>query len=355
MTYFIYSFLYIFGGLSSLFSNTRIRKILCYMSFVILALVCGMRDVDVGTDTYSYHRWFRFITEGRGEVRSEPIYLALNWLAYYIYNAPEVIVFLAAAVTMLFYSFSFSYFSVSYALSFSIFLGQFGYFFSFNGVRQGIAVAIITFAFRCLYYNRLAYVALVFFAAGFHVTALVMLPFVFINAFRFDNKFLFFLIISWSVSILFLVYPPLIRTLLSSLSFLISDGFVSYILSSAEYNSITLRIVLNQLFFLGGVLVMYRYRAKLRDRDQLVIILSLIGILLFNILNQVDFASRLAYYPYIFVVFSLPLIINCLFLGYQRVLVTFLFYTFWFFNFLKAIAINTNGVNPYSLAPFWFF
>jgi transmembrane protein EpsG len=314
--------------------------------------VSGIRAEDVGIDAANYYSGYERIAKGL-ETGWEPIYVWLNELAYVVYDAPEVAILFAALLTMLLYYIAFRYYSVNYALSLAIFLGAFGYFTSFNLVRQSIAIAVVTLAFVFLRSNRLIFIALLLIASGFHASAIIMLPMILFSKIKLDDRLVFTLIILWVFSVFFLLYPPLTHKFLNLLGSIIDNRYISYLTGGPEGPAITVRVLINQIFFAAGVYVMYFMKDETLEKEKYIIALSMLGIIAYNLTHHLYWVTRIAFYLYIFIVFSIPVIMNRLFSGWQWVIAAFVFYVFYYMNFLRAIANNSNGVNPYIIADFW--
>jgi hypothetical protein len=320
--------------------------------FFLLAIILGIRAEDVGIDTIRYFEGYERIAKGY-ETGWEIFYVSLNELAYRIYDAPELAILLASFLAMLFYFISFKYYSINYALSFAIFLGAFGYFTSFNLVRQSIAIGIVSLALIFLREKKYLFVLLIVIASGFHASAILMLPILFLSYVKLDDRLIIVIVILWTFSLFLLLYPQLTYGFMNLFGTIVGDAYRGYLTAIIAETSLTVRVFLNQIFFLAGIYVLYYRKRDLSEKDRYIIILSLLGIIALNVTHHLYLVQRIAYYLYLFIVFSLPIIIVRLFSGWQLILVSFSFYVFYFVNFIRAIANNANGVNPYLISDFW--
>jgi transmembrane protein EpsG len=323
-----------------------------FICFLLFAIVSGIRAEDVGIDTIRYFEGYERIAKGY-ETSWEIFYVSLNELTYHIYDAPEVAIFFASLLTMFIYFISFRYYSINYALSFAIFLGAFGYFTSFNLVRQSIAIGIVSLAFIFLRDKKYLFVVLILVASGFHASAVLMLPMLFLAYVKIDDRFIVAIIGFWLFSIFLLLYPKLTYGFINLFGTIVGDAYRGYLTAIITETSVTVRVFLNQLFFIAGIYVLYYRKCELSNKERYIIILSLLGIIALNITHHLYLVQRIAYYLYLFIVFSLPMIIFKLFKGWQLLLVSLSFYFFYFINFIRAIANNANGVNPYLISEFW--
>ena len=143
---------------------------------LIFALIIGLRD-NVGIDFPAYKDTYLF---GYDIERMEPGYVLLNNVLKF-FQMPSWLLFSLVAFLQIFFIsmffvkipviyrwFPFFYFTTLYA------------FFSVNGLRQSIAFSIIVFSIYSIYEKKLLkYLILVLFAASFHQSALLFLPFYF--------------------------------------------------------------------------------------------------------------------------------------------------------------------------------
>jgi len=173
------------------------RRLLYATAFALLVLVGGLRGSSVGTDVSGYVRRFEATAE-LADVRSsglEPGIPLLSWLARYVSSDYMALFVLVAIVVAAGFFLGIRKLSADPAVSVFVMLASGAYYFSFNGLRQGVAVAVLFLAFGFIYYRKFwAFLACVAVACSFHISAIMALPVYFIvprrNDFRYNTLIL---------------------------------------------------------------------------------------------------------------------------------------------------------------------
>jgi hypothetical protein len=169
------------------------RRLLYASAFALLVLIGGLRSSSVGTDVSGYVRHFEATAE-LADVRSsglEPGIPLLSWLAHYVSSDYAAFFTLVAIVVAAGFFLGIRKLSVNPAMSVFVMLASGAYYFSFNGLRQGIAAAVLFLAIGFIYYRKLwAFLVCVAVASMFHISAVMFLPTYFIvprqNNFRYN-------------------------------------------------------------------------------------------------------------------------------------------------------------------------
>lgn len=163
-------------------SSVATSRLFLFFSFISMVLVAGLRDKSVGTDSWSYVRYFDWIQTLQdvakyGGDTGEYGYWYLNWLIHFV-SDQYMVLFLAIAVIVVgCYQYAIVKYSSNSTISFFVFMTMGFYTFFFNGARQGIACAIMTLAIGPLLKRNLKqYLACVLIAFFFHKTALIAVP-----------------------------------------------------------------------------------------------------------------------------------------------------------------------------------
>jgi hypothetical protein len=149
------------------------------VTFVSLVLIGALRSGYVGTDSGYYIMHFEGIERLAGVWRGgvEPGVLLLSWLGKQVYNDYIALFTLVAIVTTLCFLQGIRRLSVNPTLSFFVLLTSGVYYFSFNGTRQGIAIAICFLAISAIHLRKFwVFLVLVAVACLFHTSAAVVLP-----------------------------------------------------------------------------------------------------------------------------------------------------------------------------------
>lgn len=179
--------------LSQKTSNRAARFLLFFVALACLVLVSGLRSSDVGTDAGGYARGFARtaeVTESQG-TRLEIGFSLLSKLSKLIYDDYLVLFTFVAAIVALCFLIGIRRLSVNPAVSIFVLLTSGIFYFSFNGMRQGIAIAVLFPATGFIYYRKLwAFLVCVTVASMFHISAVMFLPTYFIvprkNDFRYN-------------------------------------------------------------------------------------------------------------------------------------------------------------------------
>jgi hypothetical protein len=181
--------------------TASLPSIFVFLSFSLLVLFAGLRDVQVGTDTADYVNGFRNIAYAEnlrykftssteiGFLIFQKIILIFS-SKYYALLIGIAALSLAAVFKSIKTNSSLSYVSLFVYIT----LGYYTFF--FNGARQGIAMSIYLLSFGALIRgDLLRYCFWVILAAFFHQTVLIALPVYFIVRRKFSVATVFLLII----------------------------------------------------------------------------------------------------------------------------------------------------------------
>lgn len=155
-----------------------------WLPLVTLVLFFSVRSNQVGTDTQVYTYNFDNSLDVKYFDFNENVELGYQLLEYSILQFTDNyfwLFFISGLVVVYLYLKVIRKYSVNYLLSVFLFITLGVYTFFFNGLRQGIAMAIFTFALPYLLERKIIlYILVCFFASLFHITALFMIPFYFL-------------------------------------------------------------------------------------------------------------------------------------------------------------------------------
>lgn len=160
-----------------------------WVPLFLLGSFAGIRGYTVGSDTPSYvskfineidPQYFDYIEEDREYGYQFFEYILLNFTHNYFW-----LLFISSIIVVYSYLIFFKTHSKDYFLSVFIFLTFNFYTFFFNGLRQGMGMAISVLATPYLIERRFfKFVSIIFFASLFHKSALIMVLFYFIVNFK---------------------------------------------------------------------------------------------------------------------------------------------------------------------------
>lgn len=161
------------------------------ISFLLLLIIGGFRDVSVGTDTKNYAMLFDSYGSDVSMMyhATEPLFLLIQFLVAKMGGGYEIMLLIIMAVilgTIHFYAHLVSKSSLYVILSF--FLLYF-YFYSFNTMRQYMGMGFCLIAFYYLSKKKVKrYFLFIFIAFLFHATALVGLFAYILNKIKLNKK-----------------------------------------------------------------------------------------------------------------------------------------------------------------------
>ena len=203
------------------------------ISFLLLFIVGGFRDVSVGTDTENYARLFDSYGSDVSMMHhaTEPLFLLIQFLVAEMGGGYEIMLLIIMAVilgTIHFYARLVSKSSLYVILSF--FLLYF-YFYSFNTMRQYMGIGFCLIAFYYLSKKRVKrYFLFIFIAFLFHATALVGLFAYILNKIKLNKKKQILLL-----SITFVVgLTPIVQQGMAFTLHFLPDYLYQYILESEK-------------------------------------------------------------------------------------------------------------------------
>ncbi|WP_201577020.1 EpsG family protein, partial [Psychrobacter okhotskensis] len=167
-----------------LLERKALNRTAFWIPLIALSLFAGMRSYRVGTDSGTYTRDFRNNLEIYNFKFEEFIEFGYQFLEYIILRLTHNyfwLFFITALIIVYCYLTIIKKYSVNYWFSIYFFITLGVYTFFFNGLRQGIAMAIFALALPYLLEKRLIpYLIVCFLASLFHNTALFMIPFYFL-------------------------------------------------------------------------------------------------------------------------------------------------------------------------------
>ena len=194
------------------------------LPFIALSVFAGIRSFRVGTDAGNYTKEFRSQLSIYNFQFNETVEIGYQLLEYLLLRMTHEYFWLfltTGSIVVYCYLSVIKKYSVNYGFSVFLFVTLGVYTFFFNGLRQGLAMAVFALALPYLLEKRLIpYLLLVFLASFFHVSALFMIPFYFLVNLKVKLEYKF------------------VATLIGSL--LVSRFLISYIASTNErYESYT--------------------------------------------------------------------------------------------------------------------
>lgn len=230
-----------------------------WLPLFTLVLFASFRDYRVGTDTGTYIKNFVNQLDYNYFSFRDGVELGYQLIEYFLLRITHNyfwLFFVTSFIVVFCYLYIFRKNSKDYGTSIFIFITLGTYTFFFNGLRQGLAMAIFAFAIPYLITrNFYKYFLICIFASFFHTTALLMLPFYFL--------------VNLNVKLLY----KLLATFFGS--FILSKYLIAYIASTNErYESYTQTSensggLLTLAFYFVILIIIYigSYIYKIKDKD----------------------------------------------------------------------------------------
>lgn len=190
--------------------NNKTMPFSLWIVILLLTVFAGIRHYSVGTDTGNYVGIFTSLIYefnlGFKPVGSlEQGYLYLQYLLLKITDEYWILLISIAFLCVYFSLRSFYKHTLNIKWSVFIFITLAFYLFFFNGARQGVAAALVMFAFSYAFEKKLKhFVFFVILGFLFHKTVLVVLPFYFLINIRYSVKSLILTVLISVVPIYYL-------------------------------------------------------------------------------------------------------------------------------------------------------
>lgn len=169
------------------------NRISCWVPIIVLSIFASIRSYRVGTDTALYTSKFRNNFNVDNFVISEYKEYGYQLFEYVLLSLSHNyfwLLFISSVIIVACYLSTIKKLSENYIYSVFLFITFGTYTFFFNGLRQGIAMAIFSLATPYLLEKRLIpFLLITSFASLFHVSALFMIPFYFILNINIKNSY----------------------------------------------------------------------------------------------------------------------------------------------------------------------
>lgn len=187
---------YIFPFFPFLFFRSNNKKLL-FLFCVFLVILSGFRADSVGTDTYNYLFAFQNVSD-YGFIDTEPLWLFLNKAVILMGGNFTMVKVFASILTIL--PLYIVYGKTKYPFfALFVYLSFYYYFYSFNVMRQTIAISWSLYAMYSLEIKDESKGWIWFiFAWGFHITAIIVPIFYYLRRF-FNNKYRLYAVLIMSI------------------------------------------------------------------------------------------------------------------------------------------------------------
>lgn len=348
----IYSFIYLFSCILSFFSDFLHKKVffkfvVLFLLAVVLGLFAGLRGAEVGVDTLAYYRIYDYVVGSSLPfvLGYEPGFVLIVLLSDYLGVGAGGSIFLSSIFTSLLVVLAANRFSVNNLIFFSVYFGLSFYILSFNIVRQSIAMAIILNGSASFSEGRSRNSAFwILLAMCFHYSAVVGFFLLIFRRLRFG---VCFWLISWILSIFFMLYSAPLKYLVINFSGIFGDYQVYLTQALHDVSgAISFRDVFYQ-FLAIVVLVFWNFNSGGFYRFlSMAVIFSVISK---NIFFDFGYVGRLSVYFEIFISLYLGYLLKVFSRSYGNLILSYLVMFLMFFLYYRAVSSNSSGVYPYYL------
>lgn len=320
----------------NLFCYKHKSKLLFIVSFLILVLYSGYRDISVGTDTVNYSRHFELVSSGV-VLPHELLWYVVNKLVYFFGGSFQTVLIVSSilVLTPVFYT---SYMKSPYPLlSLFFFITLYYYFYSFNIIRQSIAMSFGLLAF--FYINEqkpIKSYATFIISLLFHYSSIIILPALILYNRITINK------TSQYLSYILLIFSFFVGLFLGKELLIILQKFLySDYTIETEFNLLGTSLY---LFILNIIYVVISFIVK---RDNKWFVLFFFFVLISNLTIRIPFANRFVFYYGISQIVFFPMIINNNRLNNKYKIVLFLILVCYsLFNIYSLW--GRGGITPYT-------
>lgn len=316
------------------------------LSFVFVFLVLGLFSAfryGIGIDYTSYIMHIERIANGLPS-NMEPGFQYLAKLIMFITNDPIMVIASASIITSYFYISAIYKQSNDIKLSIFLFLTWGYYFFTFNTIRNYLALAIVVYSIIYLFDKKYyKFIFWVLIASLFHKSALICLPFYFIASKKI-NKQTYLLILM--VSILLFLFKDFLR----DVAFWFYPQYEGTVYDSGRVS--IFNILKSSAVLLFGVLYYRRIKSDFKLRTYFN--LNVFSLIIYTSLYWIPEISRIGFYFNIVMIFLIPnltILIN----KKDRFIIKLLIYSF---SMILFILLMKDFYNPtIRLLPYnsWLF
>lgn len=330
--------------------SPKTKKYYLVITFIPLFLVSGWRADNVGTDTYNYLLGFRSIRDVSPSsmfeiVRWEYGYVLLNKVSSILSNNEQIILvstsFLVLSGVMYFIYIN----SENIVFSVFLYISLYLYLFSFNGIRQAIAMSILVMGFHLIMERKFfRYLIVVLMATLFHETAILMLSLYFIYYFKFNMKNV--LVVSFIFVLSFISIELIISYILSftrSLSYIDTTAIV-------ERSGILFPLINFSIFvFMLYIKITNHIKDPILDLFLFIAILGFFGSLLSI---KVYKLLRLNYYFMIYYIVSIPYSLKLIRSKRLKLIMSYLVIAISSVYLIARLTSGWHGIIPYYFGEF---
>lgn len=319
------------------FNKESKDKLFLTISFFILTTVSAFRATSVGTDTESYQSIFLKYVYGVPDYHSEIGYATFNKIIAMISSDPQSIV-IASSIIINFGVMHFIYKNSTNAwLSVYLYITLFYYFFSFNYIRQFIAISIVLIAWSFLKDKKIfTFIVFVVLAASFHTSALIALLLIFVFLARKKTKLIPLILLST-------IFGLLGMDVLFKYAFELFPRYEDYYTGDFSQGSGIRSLILYLVIFIATFI----FRKKKDEEYNMLLSIATICAALGILSYEYFMFSRPSIYFNVFAIIIIPKITSN-FKGKESLIANYVVIILGFAYLLYYLFLGWHDVTPYK-------
>lgn len=327
-------------------SNERVNRILFKASFLSILLLTCLRSPSLGIDTADgYFKYFTYIQSGLDLYWVEPAWIFINKLAIWTGLGYQGVLAFAGIVSLVPIYYVITKTCANKCFAFAIYYGLYFVLFSFNLVRQNLAVSIALLAVY-MYLKKKYLVALLCIILGFmfhHSVLYVLIVLLFFKLNVSFGKMIILLVVSYVLGIL----------ISDQFFFLAAGGYSGNLLKDNGYTgfrtSIVFPAIFTMLFNIFFMIVLFPRFEKIKTNPFFLMVLA--GIIVMNLTLRLGQGTRVVLYFSIAQALFFPNYIRSIDERNDKFIVCSLYVTYLCVNFFRMLFAQWDTVCPYEF--FW--
>lgn len=299
--YYLIYFVLILLFFSEIFTK-RYSKINTWIITIFFIFFVGLR-YGVGNDYFSYYENYKGINNGTGTSSTEIFYVFLNKLLSF-----EFVILFFSFFSFYFLKKAIDFFSPRYVVtSYLVFYSLFLITLNIHIIRQGLAISLVLFGYKYLFHKRyLTFSLIVVLASTFHLSALILLPFILLIQLKISIKSQLFLV---GLSFIAFIYQD--DLVESYYKLAVNFPLMSkYLLVYRQEERISYGISLGMIFDLIVLIILFLKHKHFNDKENFLFRIYFISVILSILLSLDPAALRLVYYFRVVIIFLIPLFLK---------------------------------------------
>ncbi len=341
----------LFAWLANVVKKRLVSRFFLFAGLCIIIFVSVFRGLEVGTDNSTYAQYYNDL-DPSFDVWSniilnvgvfEPGYIVLNYFLKLNGTSYIFVSFIYSLIIWYLVLKSFKRQKEILYLAIFLFITTGFLFFTFNGIRQAIAMSAVFFSIPLVIEKKYFKFSLCIIAAAlFHISVLLMLSLIFISKIK-KWKTTF-----WGTLFVISIFIPgkLLYGIIGKVAFLFP--FYGSYLGREDFNSsytLTTGVIYQMML---GFILLYYYHEVARSKIQVLYFhLFFIGQILYNFFYANPFINRFLVYFLFFEVYAFAFTIHFL-IQRKRSAETFLILISFFLVFTYKIVVGESGASPFS-------